>query len=272
MDERQDDSKRPDRPRSFEAAGMLKAGFALTPNDLVVDPRISGNAKAMWAIVYHVVHFKDEEPEMIALGALLGGGEKAARGALRELVDAGYLLSKRRGQGKPNLYTLTTPDPQTGPQGGSRNSLGADHSFKDVKKHTPSGANAPEGGRARRRDPVFDALADATHANADASGGMIAKALKAIKAAAEPLITAKRQLYLAEHPEVDEVPKEREQAYLAALIHSRAERYAEMRPDWELTPTALASHWNRIPTWQLERGRKGMTGSELMQVDLGDVA
>lgn len=258
------------RQRKYQAAGLLAAGYVSIPNLVVRHEGLSGNAKAMWAIVYDLVHFRDEEPELVELGVLIGGGEKAARAALRELQDIGLVYSKRRGRGLSNQYVLTDPPaPQTGPEGGSTTALRAAPPFKHPSEDTPAEIKPSAGGRVRSRNIVFDALAEATSENPDASGGKIAKALKAIRAAEAPVIVAHAQTFLAENPGYDEVPPERVDQYLAAKIRARAQRYREMRPDWELTSTALATHWLRIATWTPDRGG-ALSPSELATIDLGD--
>jgi hypothetical protein len=64
------------------------------------------------------------------------------------------------------------------------------------------------------------------------------------------------------------VPADVVDELVAGQIRIRADLYRRLRPDWELTPTALAKHWNRIPTWQ---PRGGLSPSELAQLRDEDV-
>jgi hypothetical protein len=152
-----------------------------------------------------------------------------------------------------NAYIAHDPPVQTGPEGRSGTAPRAAPSTKDVGKTTGVEADASTPGTGKVR-VVFDAIATATGANPAASGGEIAKAEKAIRAAEADTIQRHVQEVMAAQPELDEVPKERIDAYLATKIGDRAARYRQMRPDWELTPSALAKHWLRIPTWEARTG------------------
>lgn len=125
-------------------------------------------------------------------------------------------------------------------------------------------------GGTRKPRVVFDAIARSTNANPAAAAGEIAKAEKAIRAAEADTIAKNVTRYLIENPQVDEVPTGSIELWLVARVEQRAARYREMRPTWELTPSSLAKHWLRIPTWTHDRGdRGGLSASELMEVDLG---
>ncbi len=92
--------------------GVLEAGFTAIPNLVLRRTDLSGNAKTLYAVILDVVQFQRAEPDSIELGKLIGGSEKIARKAIRELADVGLLTVKRRGQGNTNQYTLL--EPQTG--------------------------------------------------------------------------------------------------------------------------------------------------------------
>lgn len=77
---------------------------------------------------------------------------------------------------------------------------------------------------ARERDYAYEALAEATNTDMDASRGELNVALKTIRQMADL-----------------------EDATLAVEIHRRARGYRQMMGDGVLlTPTALAKHWHRV--------------------------
>ena len=78
----------------------------------------------------------------------------------------------------------------------------------------------------KARDPDFEALEQATHANREIERGRLNTALKAIKVAWQK--EGGRPEDLAE-----EIPR-------------RAEAYHRLWPEMALTPTALAVHWSRV--------------------------
>lgn len=134
------DASNPSGGRNFES--WIAEGFSILPNTVVRDDRLSGNAKALWAIIYDLVHFRDEQPPLPELGSLLGGGKKTAVSAMKELVDLGYVESRRRGLGMTNHYTLLPPSVQKGPEGTSRSAAGALAPFKDPLEDKDTAANA----------------------------------------------------------------------------------------------------------------------------------
>jgi len=93
---------------------------------------------------------------------------------------------------------------------------------------------------------AYQAVADATDADPSLEAGAIAAATKAILAA-----------HRAEHDT---------EAGVAAEIRHRAQRYRHAWPRMALTPTALATHWRRIPNLPTTGGRGGgMTGTEALR-------
>lgn len=265
-------------PNIWGALGpLLEHGFTVIPNVVLRDETLSGNAKLAWALIYDY-RYRKQPARMDALQRDLGVGEKPTRAAVRELEDFGLIRRKRHGQGLPNSYHLTIPlwmiDPgQNLPEGGSRTAPGEDPFLKDLGEDRDVGAKAPPSAgaglerSARARNLVFDALVEATNAN-PADGGMIGKAANSIRTAMEDTLTELRQGYLAQNPHEDEVPKDVVDELVAGQIRMRADLYRRLRPEWELTPTALAKHWNRIPTWQ-ERG--GLSPTELGQLRDEDI-
>jgi hypothetical protein len=111
-------------------------------------------------------------------------------------------------------------------------------------------------------------MVEATHAN-PADGGMIGKAIKSIRTAMDDTLRELTEAYMAQNPQEDEVPSDVVDELVAGQIRIRADLYRRLRPEWELTPTALAKHWNRIPTWQPRRGMRPSEISELRDEDFG---
>lgn len=109
------------------APSLLRDGYTTIPNAVLRRTDLSGNAKAMYAVMLDVVVHQRDEPTMEELGELVGGGVKTARKAIRDLETAGLLQVQKRGQGHPNRYTLL--DPQTGPKGQSEQAETADPSM-----------------------------------------------------------------------------------------------------------------------------------------------
>ena len=183
--------------------------------------------------------------------------------ALRELEDAGFLeITRGGGRGHANRYRATVPkgsvepilpsrrEPATSGDAGERSAdptvpaPGAGNGRIQPRKRsaqptrerhedvTPPEPSAPTGpqvlppqGGQRPRDLAFEALAEACGISLGeltrTARGALNRALAEIRAAA---------------PELDG-PE------LAAEIARRAEAYRRGRPEWALTPTALAKWW-----------------------------
>lgn len=116
--------------------------FVAVPNEVIRSTTISGNAKALYAILIDVVVFKREEPTQQDLGVLLGGGVKLARSTLKELHDAGLLEAFRPGQGHPNYYVVMRPK-STSPE-----------SRQAPKAHPPRAGSSPEGEEKSEKAPT----------------------------------------------------------------------------------------------------------------------
>jgi hypothetical protein len=96
----------------------------------------------------------------------------------------------------------------------------------------------------RKRDVVFDAMAEATNSDPQLEGSRIGVAVAKLR---------KHDDYLAA---VDRMSKEAADELLAAQIPIRARAYRRRWPDISLTPTALVSNWKRVveeqPAFRLE--------------------
>ena len=93
--------------RSGEAGARRREGFAPLPNAVLLDIRLSRDARLLYALLqYHARGDGRCFPSHATLAAELGGGETALRAYLRELIDAGLIGQRRRGQGRTNMYIL----------------------------------------------------------------------------------------------------------------------------------------------------------------------
>jgi hypothetical protein len=193
----------------------MRDGFTAIPNVLLRSRMLSGQAKILYAIILDVVVYRREEPTMVQLGDLMGCGVKVVRGAMAELVAAGYAESKRRGQGLPNRVYLTVPEAQSDQNGQSASSETDTLSVlvKTVKDKSAR-ADQPE----RPKDPLWDALVEVFgKAPAGIERGRWNVAAKSL----------------------------REAGATAEQVAEAAEAYrthATFR-DCVLTPTALAANW-----------------------------
>jgi hypothetical protein len=90
------------------ADGNGGAGFIQIPREQLGE--LTPNGLALHAALLSYGWHGECWPGMEALQARTKMGERALRAAKTELVEAGLLDEKRRGQGKPNLYTVRTWD------------------------------------------------------------------------------------------------------------------------------------------------------------------
>jgi len=87
--------------------GHRRQGFTPLPNAVLLDARLSRDARLLYALLqYHARGDGRCFPSHATLAAELGGGETALRAYLRELIDAGLVGQRRRGQGRTNMYVL----------------------------------------------------------------------------------------------------------------------------------------------------------------------
>lgn len=241
------------------------SGYTQLPNVVLYDEELSASARLLYAMLWDLATYAQDEPEQEEMAKKMGCAAKTLRGYLSELVKAGLVKTIRRGRGLTNAYEVNVPE--NGRNYRSRTGEITDPSMPLEDEEQDAGAKAPVAGAAlerqdRARNLVFDALVEATNAN-PADGGMIGKAAKSIRTAMDDTLTDLRQGYLAQNPHEEEVPRDVIDELIAGQIRMRADLYRRLRPEWELTPTALAKHWNRIPTWQT---RGGLSPTELGQI------
>lgn len=175
--------------------------------------------------------------------------ERSVRQALADLADTGLIQRerKRRADGSLGTYRYSFPlaDPAPPAAADAGRPAAADaaqnqevpnrveelaiaRSSREVTKYDPQKGTKIEG-----RNLPFDALCQATGASATHDAKQVATALKAIRGRA----------FGGAAIESDPATVE---AALASAIHDHAAAYRERWPDIELTPTALAKHWDRV--------------------------
>ena len=100
--ESQSGSAHNDRP-----GGHRRQGFTPLPNQVLLDARLSRDARLLYALLqYHARGDGRCFPSHATLAAELDGGETALRAYLRELIEAGLVAQRLRGQGRTNMYIL----------------------------------------------------------------------------------------------------------------------------------------------------------------------
>jgi hypothetical protein len=259
-----------DAVRRFHATSPLfRDGFTSIPNVVLRRIDLSGNAKALYAIVLDLVQYQREEPDMQGLGELIGAGEKAAKAALKQLVDAGLLEVKRRGLGRTNAYFLVDPEPVPSgdvlnrPQGGSRNDVGeeptrAGDPSSSKKRSDPTGQTPEgEGDQPPRvvtidgRNLPLDALVEECHV--DAASPRMGETVVALNGRkGDPgirhLFWTEASRWATENGQIDRLEEllddpEKFALALEAAIRRKAAKYREAMPGATLTPGALRKWW-----------------------------
>lgn len=86
---------------------MLRRGYTSIPNLILGRDDISPGAKLVYIGLLHFAWQKDScFPGQTRLGMFLGFGERTVRRHMRELEDAGLVVTTRRGLTKTNHYRL----------------------------------------------------------------------------------------------------------------------------------------------------------------------
>jgi hypothetical protein len=214
--------------------------FAIIPEWVLLSDLSSPAMQLYGVLALYANAQRESFPARSTLAKKMRCSVKSVDRRIAELVEHGALTVEARyddaGDRTSNRYTL-----RMSPPGGVKSdATGGD--TVDAQNQTQV---EPERTRSedlvlreRPRNLPFDALADATGANPAASGGEIAKALAAIKT----------QLPADLQPDVPA-------GWFVAEIYRRADNYRSLYPDWALTPSALAKHWNRVG------GRGGALGA-----------
>jgi hypothetical protein len=82
-------------------------GFTQVPNFLLNDPKISANAKVVYAKLLSYARYNDRVfPGQDTMANDVGMSQPTIARAVKELEDNAWLEIQRRGQGKTNIYIL----------------------------------------------------------------------------------------------------------------------------------------------------------------------
>jgi hypothetical protein len=82
-------------------------GFTQVPNAILKDPKISTNAKVVYAMLLsYAWHNNKVFPGQERMAEDIGMSRPSVTKAIGELVKAEYLEVTRRGQGRTNVYIL----------------------------------------------------------------------------------------------------------------------------------------------------------------------
>jgi biotin operon repressor len=101
--------------RAFKARSLIlrgadiatQRGWTGVPNFILESKNISVGAKLTYAMLLKYARELDEcFPGQDRLGVDIGTSRQSVNTYIAELRDAGLLTVARRGQGKPNLYTV----------------------------------------------------------------------------------------------------------------------------------------------------------------------
>jgi hypothetical protein len=212
---------------------------------LLLDPTISATAKVTWAFVVEA-SWQDNRDQWDEAGitheqfaAALGFTAPTVRKAVKDLVETGWLSTWKRGQGLANGYQANAK-PQVQDE---RNFQGT------LKESSPPRARASTEGpleeriedtggalatRTRKRDIVFDAMAEATDSDPNLEGARVGTAI------------AKLRKHPGYQEYVERHGKEAADLLLATEIQRRANAFRERWPELTLTPTGLVSNWRRL--------------------------
>ena len=82
-------------------------GFTQVPNIILKVPKLSANAKVVYALMLsYAWHNNRVFPGQDRMAEDLGTSRPTVTKAVAELVQEGWLETQRRGQGKTNIYIL----------------------------------------------------------------------------------------------------------------------------------------------------------------------
>jgi hypothetical protein len=89
------------------ADAATRLGWTGVPNFILENDKLSPGAKLVYSMLLKYAREDDEcFPGQGRLGKDIGASERSVRTWLRELEKQKLVTSKRRGQGKSNLYTV----------------------------------------------------------------------------------------------------------------------------------------------------------------------
>ncbi len=82
-------------------------GFTQVPNHLLRNPKLSGNAKIVYAMLLSYAWTNNRVyPGQVRMGEDIGTSQPTIHRAIKELEQEGWLEVQRRGQGWTNVYIL----------------------------------------------------------------------------------------------------------------------------------------------------------------------
>jgi len=158
---------------------LLRRGFTKIPNALWEDENLSTGAKLTMGCILSFAWRRDPFPGQERLAKMVGCTDRSLRTYIGELKSEGYLLVRRRGLGKTNVYTIVASRFETGEA--PEANLAAQSRSEDSSVHELSSASykedeveedevntlaaAPQNGHRpkptkEQRDEVWDALTD----------------------------------------------------------------------------------------------------------------
>jgi hypothetical protein len=238
--------------------------FVILPHSVLYDAELSAGAIRAYCLLCDLGwRTGTAEPEMEEAAALIGVGEKALRGHIRELADKGLVTVKRRGLGQSNAYTLHGPNgvKQNGQNDRSATVESTDPSraraAMDVEPLSPIGEELTDKGSdvapaARKRDIVFDAMADATASDPSLEGALIGTQIAKLRKHPDYVLLV----------EIDGKEAADERLATEILLRAVKWRTSEQWSHLTLTPAGLVKHWRRLaeqPTGQ-EMNRARLLG------------
>lgn len=262
------DVETPDEPFVSHANPVTQAGYSPVPNVVVLRHDLSLGAKLLYGYLKHLAWRNSTstvDPPREILARDLGISVPTVTALLRELQRAPVsegddskdaerlVVARRRGQGKTNVYVVNDPEMPTSRKqdpfflDGNAVSVPARAPVTRTPKKTAKEVGTAIAVPERRRNIVYDALAEACDirpALLDPASPIHDKDLRKELGVAQAAIRAKAQGLSDED--------------LAEEVALRCRAYRERWPDIDITPSAVAKHWNRVVS---EAPSRGVTAS-----------
>jgi hypothetical protein len=255
----------------------MRERYTQTPNELIFDSKLSIGARLAYSAIRHLAwqrgRRKEQDavqlPPIDAMAELIGCSRTAIRGYTKELRQAGWIATS--GRTSAMLYVVYD-EPSLGrnlTQTRAESDLVAAgiplSPLEDVKTGLASlvlteeeAANVvPKLVKVDGRNPVFDALADSCDAEGVGRASEVSKAAHDINAAAWMKLSYEHRVGFAVM-DATAWP-----TALAEEVTRRAGMYRRAKPDWMLTPRALAKYWDNVQTWAQDAVKQGLTPEEV---------
>lgn len=143
-----------------------RANFTMVQNEILRDPSLSFRAKGILAFL--LSHSEDFKIRMVDLHKWAGEGRDACLSAVKELVDAGFVVHEKKRGENGQMYTIThiydepvTGKPDTGSPDPEKPGSGGSVPFKKTNTEDQYKNKKGEEKSAHTEDPMFeDAPAD----------------------------------------------------------------------------------------------------------------